>query len=178
MLSKNGILARTYATVSSSGNFLIQLLLTTVHSFLYVRTRFRIFRIATRANWNSYYNINNVPTKLYLSRMKRISGLYYFLHLFPNSTPQHLRLTALSLCEYKLFLEFDWSIQVTWKEGQLVNQICFSKRFVWAYSLLQQHESWLILQMQMVYFFEVHYYRIILSYYLHLLAEVFHNRCS
>ena len=177
MLSKTGILVKTYATVSSSGNFLIQRLLTTIHSFLYVRIRFRTFRIATRPNWNSYYNITNVPTKLYLSRMKRISGSYQFLHHFPNSTPQH-RLTALSLCEYKLFLKFDWSVQVTWKEGQLVNQIRFSKRFVWAYSLLQQQESWLILQVQMVYFYEVHYYRIILSYYLHLLAEVFHNRCS
>ena len=35
--------------------------------------------------------------------MKQISGLKYFPHLFTNSTPpQHLPLTALSQCKYKI----------------------------------------------------------------------------
>ena len=61
----------------------------TVHSFLYVHIRFRTFKIAIRSNWNNNYNITNVPTTLYMSQMKGISGWHYFLHLVTNSTPQH-----------------------------------------------------------------------------------------
>ena len=65
--------------------------------------------------------------------MKWISGSHYFLPLFTNSIPQHLRLSVLSLCEFKLVfgsvlrrvyvgkiynliaknLKFEWSVQVT-----------------------------------------------------------------
>ena len=143
-------------------------LLTTVHSFLYVHIRFRTFRIAIKPNWNNYYNISNAPTTLYLSLMKRISGSHYFLDMFINPTivirngkipflMTMIRLTALFLtlvctsmwmevCSmlrhvyvrrtYSSIakdLKFDWSIQVTWKQR--------------AYSLVQQHESWQILQL-------------------------------
>ena len=60
-------------------------LLTTVHYFLYVHIRFRTFKIAIKPNWNSYYNISNVPTTLYLSQMKRICGSHYFLDLLTKS---------------------------------------------------------------------------------------------
>ena len=60
-------------------------ILTRVHSFFYVHIRFRKFRIAIRPNRSNYYNITNVPTTLYLSQMKQISGSHYFLHLFTNS---------------------------------------------------------------------------------------------
>ena len=76
-LSKNEISTKTYETVSTS-NFLTQF---TVHYFLYVHIRFRTFRIATRPNWNNYYNITNVPTTLYLSQMKRT----FWLTLLPSS---------------------------------------------------------------------------------------------
>ena len=55
---------KTYATVSTS-NFLIQPLLATVHSFLYVHFRFRKFRIAisiAKPNRNNYYNTTKVST--------------------------------------------------------------------------------------------------------------------
>ena len=65
-LFKNGMSVKTYATVSTS-NFLIQPLLTTVDSFLYVHIRFRIFRVVIWTNWNNYYNITNVPTTLHLN---------------------------------------------------------------------------------------------------------------
>ena len=44
-----GISIKTYVTVSTS-NFLTHPPLTPAHSFLYVHTRFRTFRIATRPN--------------------------------------------------------------------------------------------------------------------------------
>ena len=114
---------------------------------------FRTFRIAIKANWNNYYNISNVLTSLYLSQMKRISGSHYFLDLFTNPTNCYLLLRCTHLREWKLVfcsvfrrvhvrriysliakdLKFDWSIQVTWKRR--------------VYSLVQQHESWQILQL-------------------------------
>ena len=42
-----------------------------IHSFLYVKIRFRTFWIATI--------IANVPTKLYLSQMEQISGSHHFI---------------------------------------------------------------------------------------------------
>ena len=82
---------------------MIQPLLTTAHSFLYVHIR---FRIAIIPNWNNYYNITKVPTTLCLSQIKRISGSQYFLRLFANSTLQEFQLSALSLCECKLVFLF------------------------------------------------------------------------
>ena len=83
--------------------------------------------------------------------------------IFINSTPHHVRLSALSLCEWKLVfcsvlrgvyvgriysliakdLKFDWSIRSRENEGRLLNQIRFSNH---KYSLEQQRESWQILQ--------------------------------
>ena len=63
-----------------------QPLLTTVLSFLDVHIRFRTFRIVVRPNWNNYYNITNVSTKLWQNQMKTISGSHCFLHLFTNLT--------------------------------------------------------------------------------------------
>ena len=115
---------------------MIQPLLTTVHYFLYVQIRFRTFRIATTPSWNNRNNITNVPTKLYPSQTKRISVSHHFIS-------SQIRLPALSLRECKLIfrlvlwginvgriyssitnnLKFDWSIQVTWKQRVLINQI-------------------------------------------------------
>ena len=119
---------------ASTSNFLIQPLLTTAQSFLYVQIRFRTFRIAITPSLNNYYNITNIPTTLYLSQMKRISCSHYFIY-------SQIWLTALSLFECKLVfclvlrrvyvgriyssiakdLKFDWPIQVTWKQRALVN---------------------------------------------------------
>ena len=134
----------------------MQPLLTTV-SFLFEHILFKTFRIAIRPNWNNYCNITNIPTISCLSLMKRISGSHCFLHLFTNSTTQHVSLTALSLSEHKLNfclvlqrvyvwkmyssialnLKFDWSLQTTWDVGRLENLICLSKH---KYSLVQQHQ--------------------------------------
>ena len=81
--------------------------------------------------------MTNAPTSLQLIQMKRISGYHYFLHLFTNSTlqyVQHVQLYKVHLFECKLVcwvfgrvdtgrtdslitqnLNFDWSIQITWK---------------------------------------------------------------
>ena len=119
----------------------------------FVHVRFRTFRIAIKANWTNYCNISNVLTTLYLSQMKRISGSHYFLDLFTNPTNCYLLLRCTHLREWKLVfclvlrrayvrriysltakdLKFDWSIQVTWRRT--------------AYSLVQQHENWQILQL-------------------------------
>ena len=45
----------SYITILST-NYLIQPLLTSVHSYLYVHIRLRIFRMAIRPNWNNCYN--------------------------------------------------------------------------------------------------------------------------
>ena len=88
--------------------------------------------------------------------MKHIFGSHYFLHLFTNSTSQHLRLTTLSLCECKLILSsvlwrayggriystreqnLKLDSQYSSNKGRLVNQICLSKH---KYLLVQKHES-------------------------------------
>ena len=96
--------------------------------------------------------------------MKQISGSHCFLHLFTNTTSQHLLLTALSLCECKLafclvirwvFLSGEfivrshkvWNLIVQYRsgenEGWLVDQICLRKQKYW---LAQQYENWQILQ--------------------------------
>ena len=85
-------------TVSTS-NFLIQSLLTTIHSFLYVQTHFRTFRTAITPSWNDCYDITNVRPKLYQSQMKRISGSYHFIS-------SQIRLTALSLREMQVSFLF------------------------------------------------------------------------
>ena len=111
-------------------------------------------RIAIELNWNNYYNISNAPTALYLSQMKGISDWHCFLDLLTNPTNcRYLLLRCAHLREWKLVfcsvfwqvyvrriyssiakdLKFDWSIQVTWKRR--------------VYSLVQQHESWQILQL-------------------------------
>ena len=84
----------------STIDVLMQPLRTTVHSFLDLHIAFRVFRIGLRPNWNNNYNITSEPATLHKSQMKRISGSHYFLHLFTNSTPQHVLLTT--LCECKL----------------------------------------------------------------------------
>ena len=77
------------------------------------------------------------------------------------------RLTALSLCECKLVsclvlwsvyveriyslivkdLKSDWSIPVTWKRRATGKSYLFRQTIHWAYSLVQQNESWQILQL-------------------------------
>ena len=149
---------KTYATVSTR-KFWILPLHTTVHSFLMytfilcVHICFTTFKIAIKANWNIYYNISNVSTTLNLSKMKRISGSHYFLDLFKNPTNCYLLLRCAHLREWKLVfcsmfrriyvrriyslnakdLKFDWSIQITGRQR--------------TYSLVQQHESWQLLQL-------------------------------
>ena len=78
---------------------MIQPLLTTIHSFLYVQTHFRIFRRAITPSWNDFYGITNVPLKLYQTQMKRISGSYHFIS-------SQIRLTALSLREMQVSFLF------------------------------------------------------------------------
>ena len=95
--------------------------------------------------------------------MKQISGSHYFLHLFTNSTSQHLQLNALSLRECKLvFCSVLWRVYVgkmfslnkIWhligqyrsreNEERLVSQNHLSKH---KYSLVHQCKSWQILQL-------------------------------
>ena len=80
---KSPVSGKTDATVSTS-NFLIQPLVTTFHSFLYVQIYFRTFRIAITPTWNNYFNITNISITLYLSQMKQICGSHYFFCLFTN----------------------------------------------------------------------------------------------
>ena len=108
-----------------------------------------MLRIAIRPNWNNYYNIANVLTTLHLSQMKRISSSHYFFHLFTNSTSQHVPMTALSLCKYKLvcsvlqrvdigriyslnaqILKFDWSTQILWKHKAAGKSDLFEKALI------------------------------------------------
>ena len=85
----------------STSDFLIQQVITKVHSFLYVHIGFWTFRIDLRPNWNNYCNISNVPITLHVSQMKRISGSHYFIYLFKHWTLQHRPMATLSLSECK-----------------------------------------------------------------------------
>ena len=138
-------------------DFLTQLLLTAAHPFLYEHIGFWILRIDMRTIWNSYYNTTNVPTRLHLSQIKRISSSYRFFHLLTNWNSQHIPVTAFSLYKCKSVcpvvrrvdigriysavvqsLKFEWSIQITWK-----------RKVAWKhkYLLAQQYQSWQTLQL-------------------------------
>ena len=121
---------------------------------------------------------------------------------FTNLTPQHVRLTVLSLCECKLvfglvlrrvyvriiysfmakYLKFDWSIQVTWKQRAIENS-----RFVLASTNIRWYSDTkavkyfscyflLSLPEKVDYFYETNYYCVILSPYLQPLAKVLHRK--
>ena len=86
---------------------------------------------------NSHNNITNVPTKLYRSQMKRISGSH--VCLLTNLSVLSLRECKLIFClvlrrvnvvriysSITKHSKLDWSIQVTWKWRVLVNYVRLS----------------------------------------------------
>ena len=121
-------------TVSIS-NFLIQLLLTTVHFSHYVQLRFRTFRIAIIPSSNNCNNITTEPTSYtwvkwnwFLTHItsslhkSNVCCLYvnvsYFFYLVLRCVNSG-RIYSLVTKDLKL----DWLIQVTWKRRALVNYI-------------------------------------------------------
>ena len=177
----------------STSNFLIQSLLTTVHSFLYAQTHYGTFRIAITPSWNNCYNITNIPTKLYQSQMKPISGSFHFI------SPQ-IRLTALSLremqvnflfsasapkCRENLWFDCErfeiWLVDTGHVKTKGVGKVDSFGNIPWYSSTKADKYSscylFLSLSEQVVHFRETGYC-INLSHYLRLLAEVPQNRCS
>ena len=135
--------------------------------------------------------------------MKEISGSHYILHLFTNSTSQHLLLAALSPCECKLgFCSVLWRIYVEriyssnkieiWlvNTGQVKiyrvigKSDSFKQVQIFAGTAIQKltntplffsYPYW----RRWFIFHETHYYCIILSYYLQLFDLSFSpNSCS
>ena len=162
--------------IVSSRNFLIVPLPTTVHSFLCVHIRFRIFRIAikpieitiiryltyllhyTWVKWNGFLAHTTFvicsQINLFLIRLALLRG--WKLVFCSALRRVYVRRNYSSIAKD---LKFNWSIQVMWKRkvySLVQSSIAKDSKFNWsiqvmwkqkAYWLVQQHKSWQILQL-------------------------------
>ena len=177
---------------------MIQPLLTTIHSFLYVQSHFGTFRIAITPSWNNCYNITNVTTRLYQSQMKWISGSY--LYILASCISSQIQLTALSLREMQVSFLFGalahkcrenlwfhckrfeiWLVNIGHVKTKGLGKLdSFEHVPLYSSTKANKYSScYLLLSLskQVVYFHERDYC-INLSNFLQLIAEVLQNRCS